>query len=93
MKGGFIGCGNMGGALIKAAAKSIDVNNIYVYDRSRDKADALARELGVISADEKGVIAETNYIFLGVKPQVLKDAIGEIKDTLKARQDRFHGCL
>ncbi|MBR4173138.1 MAG: pyrroline-5-carboxylate reductase [Clostridia bacterium] len=89
MKVGFIGCGNMGGALIKAAAKSIDVNNIYVYDRSREKADALADALGVISAGKDGVIAETNYIFLGVKPQVLKNAIEEIRDTLKARQDRF----
>jgi len=79
----------MGGALIKAAAKSIDKNDIYVYDRAKEKADALGASLGVVSCDEEKVIKEAKYIFLGVKPQVLECAIGEIKDTLKARKDRF----
>lgn len=89
MKVGFIGCGNMGGALITAAAKSIDVKDIYIYDRATEKADALAESLGVISSDEKKVINEAKYIFLGVKPQVLKDAVEEINDALRERKDRF----
>ena len=89
MKAGFIGCGNMGGALIKAAAKSIDAKDIYIYDRAAEKADALEKSLGVVSSDEKKVVQDAKYIFLGVKPQVLKEAVGEIKDTLKERKDRF----
>ena len=89
MKTGFIGCGNMGGALIKAASKSIDAKSIYVYDRCREKADALENALGVISSDERKITEEADYIFLGVKPQVLKAAIEEIRDTLKNREDRF----
>lgn len=89
MKTGFIGCGNMGGALIKAAANSIDKNDIYVYDKCREKADALSASLGVVSCDEGKIVKEAKYIFLGVKPQVLKAAIGEIKDALDARKDRF----
>ena len=89
MKTGFIGCGNMGGALIKAAAKSIDAKDIYIYDRCREKADALESALGVTSCGEDKIVADAKYIFLGVKPQVLKDAIGEIKGTLKQRKDRF----
>lgn len=87
MKVGFIGCGNMGGALIKAAAKSIDPKNIYVYDRYREKAAALSALLGVVSAEENKIIEEANYIFLGVKPQALKGTIAEIRDNLKNRND------
>ena len=79
----------MGGALITAAAKSVDVNDIYIYDRDSEKADALAATLKVVSADEEKVIKNAKYIFLGVKPQVLKNAIGEINDLLKQRKDRF----
>ena len=89
MKIGFIGCGNMGGALIKAAAKSIDAKDIYVYDRCREKADALENSIGVVSSDEEKIITNAKYIFLGVKPQVLKEAVEEIRDTIKDRKDRF----
>jgi len=89
MKIGFIGCGNMGGALIKAAAKSLDAGDIYVYDRCSEKAAALENAVGVISSAEEKVITDTKYIFLGVKPQVLGKAIAEIKDTLKDRKERF----
>ncbi|MCR4719149.1 MAG: pyrroline-5-carboxylate reductase [Firmicutes bacterium] len=89
MKVGFIGCGNMGGALIKAAATSIDTKDIFIYDCCREKADALENSLGVISSEEDKIITDAKYIFLGVKPQVLKKAIGEIKDTLKCRKEGF----
>ena len=87
MKVGFIGCGNMGGALIKAAANSIEPKNIYVYDRCCEKAEKLGESLGVVSAGENKIIEEANYIFLGVKPQALKETITEIKDALKNRND------
>ena len=87
MKVGFIGCGNMGGALVRAVASSIEPKNIYVYDRCREKAEALSSALGVVSADEEKTVKEADYIFLGVKPQALKETIAEIKDTLKNRND------
>ncbi len=77
----------MGGALIKAASKSIDAGDIYVYDRAAEKADALSASLGVVSSTEEKIITEAKYIFLGVKPQVLKAAIDEIKDTVKGRKE------
>lgn len=89
MKIGFIGCGNMGGALVNAASKSVNASDIYVYDRSGEKTEALESSLGVIASGEEKIIADAKYIFLGVKPQVLKNAIGEIKDTLKDRKERF----
>ena len=53
----------MGGALIKAAAKSIDKNDIYVYDRAIEKADAFKASLGVVSCDEEKVIKEVVVFF------------------------------
>ncbi|MBQ1210268.1 MAG: NAD(P)-binding domain-containing protein, partial [Clostridia bacterium] len=48
-KVGFIGCGNMGGALAKAAAKS-DAD-LWLADGLAEKAEALAAELGGHAAD------------------------------------------
>ena len=43
---GFIGTGNMGGALILAAAKSNSENELLLADKIREKADALAEKTG-----------------------------------------------
>ena len=40
-KYGFIGAGNMGGALCKACAKTIAPENIYVADHFKEKAEEL----------------------------------------------------
>ena len=45
IKVGFIGAGNMGSALIKAAKKINDVE-IYVYDKDEAKAKGLADGIG-----------------------------------------------
>ena len=73
-KFGFIGAGNMGGALATAVSKS---------------TKALADKLGVKSADNKEIASNCEYIFLGVKPQMMADMLGSIKDELKAREDNL----
>ena len=52
MKFGFIGAGNMGGALARAAAKTLGGKNIILADQMAEKAAALAEEFGL--AAEKG---------------------------------------
>ena len=49
MKTGFIGVGNMGGAILRsfAASDNIDTGSLYIYSRTVSKTEALARELGV----------------------------------------------
>ena len=44
---GFIGCGNMGGALVRAAAKSVDGQKIAVCDFDEKKTATLSKENGV----------------------------------------------
>lgn len=89
MKYGFIGCGNMGGALARAAAKAVFAEEILVSDRDSAKTAAFSAETGVAVGDTAKVAAECTYIFLGVKPQMLADMFAEIKPVLESRGDRF----
>lgn len=79
---GFIGCGNMGGALARAV-KNAGFDNIILADLDTEKRDALASEIGAKTADAKAVAGECDFIFMGVKPQVLSVAFEGIKDELK----------
>ena len=51
MKIGFIGAGNMGGALAKAVRKAVPECEIYISDKSAEKAAELAAALGGFSAE------------------------------------------
>jgi len=86
---GFIGSGNMGGALATAASKAIDPKQIAVSDHDSKKAEALAEKLGAVSCDNAEIIKEAKYIFLGVKPQMLKKLFKEIAPLLAERKDEF----
>ena len=83
MKYGFIGCGNMGGAIAKALAKA--TTDFAITDRS-GKAIALAAEIpcGYLSAME---IAENcDRIFLGVKPHMMKDVLAPLQSVLAEKK-------
>ena len=43
---GFLGCGNMGGAIARAVCKATDPQNVYLANRTAAKAEALAAALG-----------------------------------------------
>ena len=43
---GFLGCGNMGGAIARAVCKAADPQNVWLANRTAAKAEALAAELG-----------------------------------------------
>ena len=46
---GFIGTGNMGGALARAVRKTVSASEILLTNRTPAKAEALAAELGLPS--------------------------------------------
>ena len=83
MKYGFIGCGNMGGAIARALSKS--TADIAVADRS-GKAKALAAELGISYSDNASIAANCDRIFLGVKPHMMKDMLAPIQDLLAEKK-------
>lgn len=85
---GFIGTGNMGAALARAAVKSPLTEQLLLSNRSAEKPRRLAEELGGTVLDNRGVAQKAEVLFLAVKPQMLADVIGEIRPVLDARRDR-----
>ena len=68
MKYGFLGCGNMGGAIAKALSKV--TKDIMVTDRS-GRARTLAGELGIRYGSGEEIVSSCDRIFLAVKPQMM----------------------
>lgn len=86
---GFIGCGNMGGALASAAAKAIGGERVSLSDFLEEKAASLSIGTGAHKSSNEEIAKNCKYIFLGVKPQVIFNTISEISPVLKNRSDRF----
>ena len=84
---GFLGCGNMGSALARAAAKQS--RNLLLANRTPAKAEALAGELGAQVADNGQVARDCDLIFLGVKPQMMAGLLAELAPVFLQRKDRF----
>ena len=79
----------MGGALAKAAFRSNKADVILLANRTAAKAEKLAEIVGGKVVDNKEVAEKAEYIFLGVKPQVLRPAAARIAPILAGRKDRF----
>ncbi len=76
----------MGGALVRAAAKTLAPDKIAVYDLDAGKAEALATALGVTHTSLEDLAENADFIVLGVKPQVMDRALADIAPVLKARK-------
>lgn len=85
MKIGFIGTGNMGGALASAAARSGEVE-VLLANRTKAKAEALAERIGAVVSSNEIIAREADHIFLGVKPQMMAGMLEGIAHALKARR-------
>ena len=83
MKYGFIGCGNMGGAIAKALSRS--TKDILVSDRS-GKAKTLAQELGIAYGSVAEVAANCDRIFLGVKPHMMQGVLAPLQGILAEKK-------
>ena len=86
---GFIGTGNMGGALARAARKVLSGDQILLANRTAAKAEALAAELQCRVVNNETAAKEADYLFLGVKPQMMTAMLAELQPVLAARRDRF----
>ena len=86
---GFIGCGNMGGALVRAISAKIAKERILIADCLEQNTKRLQQDCGVCVAKDAAEIAQSaQYIFLGVKPQGLGTLLSELSPILKERSDR-----
>ena len=64
MKYGFIGCGNMGGAIAKALCRQ--TADIMIADPSPN-AKAMAEMLGAVYTDNETLVSSCDRVFLAVK--------------------------
>ena len=86
---GFLGTGQMGGALARAAVKGAQGARVLLANRTPVKAQALADQLGCQATDNQTVAAQCQLIFLGVKPQMMEGLLKSIAPVLAGRKDRF----
>lgn len=81
MKYGFIGCGNMGGAIARALCKS--TKDFALTDRS-GRGVTLAKELGVPYWPQNDrIVWQCSRVFLGVKPQMMAGVLSALKRDLE----------
>ena len=74
----------MGGALAQSISRNSETK-VYIYDKIQEKAAALAEKCGGYSTDFDNLIASSDYIFLGVKPNVIEEVLGALKLSYKKR--------
>ena len=89
MKLGFIGTGNMAGAIMggviaKGLVKPEDVIGADVFAPSREKVQA---QYGIkVTADNSEVMANADVVVLSVTPQFFAEVISGIKDSVREGQ-------
>jgi len=83
---GFIGSGNMAGALIKGiiAAKIFEPCDIFIADVDKGRLGEMAGEYKVTTALSNAALAgQADTVVLSVKPQNMSDVLSEIKGAVK----------
>ncbi|MCD7739320.1 MAG: pyrroline-5-carboxylate reductase [Lachnospiraceae bacterium] len=86
---GFIGCGNMGSAIAAAVSKVVDPSQILLANKTAAKAEALASSLGCRTGSNEAIAESCSYIFLGVKPHMMKDMLTPLQSILQKRTNPF----
>lgn len=87
---GFIGCGNMGGALVRAIAPRVGGESVLITDRLPANTEALHNACHVLVAENATEVArDAKYIFLGVKPQGMRELLGELSEVLSERTEPY----
>lgn len=83
---GFIGCGNMAGAIISGLIKSntFDCSQINAYDVYAKACEKAKDEYGInIMQNECDVVKNSDIIILAVKPNVIGSVLEKISEEVK----------
>lgn len=85
MKIGFIGCGNMGQAILSGLIDSgkVKASDVIVYDKMLQARVNAQKKYGVVTSDTNvEVVMISDIIFLAVKPQQYEEVLTEIRRAL-----------
>ena len=83
MKIGFIGAGNMGGAILRGYAPVAGDNEIYVYNRTEETRKALEAEFENVTACDSAVelVEKSDIVMLGIKPNGFAEFLPSIAEV------------
>lgn len=83
---GFIGCGNMGKAMVEGImkAKVVDGDHMIVSNAHPEKLQELSSFYDFYISDNETVAMNADILFLAVKPYMYHSIIEAIKDHVKA---------
>ena len=82
---GFIGCGNMGKAILTGilASNEVPKENIYVSTKSEKSRKAIEDEFKVkTTLNSKEVAKFSDILFLAIKPNIFKEILLDIKENI-----------
>jgi len=81
---GFIGTGHMGSMLVKkfVETKAIDSGEILASNRTPEKAECLAEEVGIRAATNRTTAELTDVIFICVRPLDVRDVLKDLEGLL-----------
>ena len=89
MKYGFIGVGNMAGAILEGILRSgvTEPSAVYAYDVNESRLTEVAGAQGFTALSSAvDVASAADTIILGVKPHMLESVISAIRDTIRERK-------
>ncbi len=86
IKIGFIGCGNMGGAIARAISKKNNTK-LYISEPNIQKAQEISTELGCEISSNVGICESCDMIFLAIKPGLFPAVVPELKTALAKNAD------
>ncbi|QGY41162.1 pyrroline-5-carboxylate reductase [Pseudodesulfovibrio cashew] len=89
---GFIGVGNMGGAIIRGLA-SRDSVELHGFDLNMGMVTKLGKECGVVAQETAvDLVKACDYIVLAIKPQHAEPVVKEITSELNAKKCLISIC-
>ena len=86
MKFGFIGCGNMGGSILRGFIKNniCSCNEVFVFDKNETQLNCIKNELKVNTCSNyTELISQVEYVVLAVKPNVFPILLKELSPLIK----------
>lgn len=81
---GFIGAGNMASALASGLVKGISADGVAIADVNTEKVLELTRRLGAHLASNEEIAANSRYLVLAVKPQVLPQVLPDLAGSVSS---------
>ena len=84
---GFVGAGNMGGALAQAVCKKIGGENVIVSCKTTEEANAVSKRLGCKNGTAEDVVKSSEFVFLAIKPQMINDVAKDLKNAFEENKD------